>query len=470
MSPNKNIQPSALQPEQVVQDEHARSTRLRTLLGRIGIGSNVPFPEGSAANIDNTEIASNIAERHFAAEAPSLFEVAADEITRDSTFRYTQNERYLYSGNPVAQDLEIGESIEGDAVAGLMDWLTEAASAIDSFTIDDVEAAKVTEQMLIETASPDSKSRLLQGISGMDRPEGSAQEIKRWLKRKVEALAQTSYVGEHEVKEAAHGLAAYWKAYLDEDPENQIAIPGIDEKSSGFVLEKILENYSEDELDSMRGRIINKIKDKTAPDKKLKVVMLDDWLMSGDQVYVRMMHENSGFFDTSREPQTDFTEDDFDAIDGEAEPVAEQAPSKTTFLYDVEINTLMADQRRITDGYNYGSALVGVPVHAYYRAPEALDAIDGRDLDRYTSRISGLHSSVDHNFGQTMTNVALLTEMLHQASGSDYKLPKLPALANVIRDYKDYKHPSTTMLFERKDVPVALASKVSIWSDFDIKQ
>lgn len=448
MSPNKKLQTSTLQPENVVQDKRIGSRRLRSLLGRIGIGLNRPLSEGSAANMDDSETASNIAERHFAAEAPSLFEVATDEITRDSTFRYAENERYLYSGNPVAQDLKIGESVEGDAVAGLMDWLTEAASAIDGLTIDDVEAAKVTEQMLIETASPDSKSRLLQGISGMDRPEGSALEIKRWLKRKVEALAQTSYLGEHEVKEAAHGLAVYWKAFLDEDPENQIAIPGIDEKSSGFVLEKILENYSEVELVRLRGRIINKIKDKTAPDKKLKVVMLDDWLMSGDQVYVRMMHENSGFFDTSRQPLTDLTEDDFDALGDESEPVVQKTPSNTTFLYDVEINALMSDERRLTDGYTYGSALVGVPVHAYYRAPEAFDATDGRDLDRYTSRISGLHSSVDHNFGQTMTNVALLTERLHQASASDYKLPKLPALANVIRGYKDYKHPHTVMLFE----------------------
>ena len=220
-------------------------------------------------------------------------------------------------------------------------------------------------------------------------------------------LNNLTYIGEKEYAEAVEGIAMYWKWFLDNDTEHQLYIStAVSEllgvvKSDKYMLERILEQFSDAEMEQYKRRLIIDQDEITQKDpKKLKVVLLDDWTISGSQL---------------REGFTAF---------------AEVHPK---LVSSVEVQLIAASRQRIASGIEgFRHEVAGEPVEernlpivtrAYYVAHTAESA----GVDVNFARISGSHSSVDFGF----------SDDLHTNKSQD---TKVPGLASIFRPYrqKDY--------------------------------
>ena len=185
-----------------------------------------------------------------------------------------------------------------------------------------------------------------------------------------------SYIGEREYAEAVRGIAVYWKWFLDKDSENQLYVDTVVTtgmsyfKSDAYMLDRILEHFSDNEMAKYQGRLLTKGSETTQDDPhKLKVVLLDDWTISGSQL---------------REGYSDFVR---------AHP---------SLVSSVEVQLIIASAERVTMGIERISCFVdgewsnNVPMvaRAYYIAHKS-DVGDGPAVG---SRITGSHSSVDFGF------------------------------------------------------------------------
>lgn len=228
-----------------------------------------------------------------------------------------------------------------------------------------------------------------------------------------------TYIGEKEYQEATTGIALYWKAMLDRDPEQQIlALAGgiakahnyhengkLMVKSDDYLLDNILAHFSDEEVKKYRGRLITDSQDITATEAhNLKVVLVDDWTITGSQ------------------------------LQGAASDFRQKYPQ---FASSVEIQLIAANNERITRGLSrirYDSPdnnELSVPVRAYFKAHDAPSAFLSK------AHITGSYSSVDFNAVQEMTkitggarHVRNLDEMQRAV------LFTLPPMANIVPPYR----------------------------------
>lgn len=220
-------------------------------------------------------------------------------------------------------------------------------------------------------------------------------------------LENLSYIGDKEFREAVHGLGIMWKAYLDEDSSRKLCLlTGVGEleryqgtrKSDDYLREKILESFSDEELAKYSGRIVANVKDlDQAQPENVRVVMLDDWTVSGNQM---------------RDTYSKYMEN----------PVFR----KYAQAGSVEINLLVASQDRFENGLRIDSAddLAGsIPVRAYYLSHDA----HGTAISEHESHVSGIYSSVNYDFRNECYQMARF-----------FKLEQ-PGITSVAREYHDTK-------------------------------
>ncbi len=247
-------------------------------------------------------------------------------------------------------------------------------------------------------------------------------------------LEKLTFIGEKEYSEAAYAIAGYWKSLLAKNPQQQIyAATGyimndpmgmLDKgeiKSDKYLLEHVLENFSDEELSEYSSQIVTRPEDITAVSAKdLKVVFLDDWTISGTQ------------------------------LSQAAESFIEEFPQ---FTQAVEVQLIVADERRIKRGligpdfgssrHSYHSKRESLPIRAYYLAPESpMTVYDEDDTDESGARITGSHSTVDYGFQDNLRSMQRITELidrdeLSETQKGEYdRLSTTPILAEVARPYR----------------------------------
>jgi hypothetical protein len=197
-------------------------------------------------------------------------------------------------------------------------------------------------------------------------------------------LETTSFVGEPEYKEAAAVTGVRWKQYLDEDPKHKLCIltgvgaleryQGV-RKSDDHLRDQILSTFTDDELERYSGRIVADITQMDVDPDHGKLVMLDDWSLSGKQM--RDVYHSLDRFKTFRS-----------YVDAG----------------EVEINLLIASNDRLKNGFKvnpYNAHSPTLPVYAYYRSHQASTA-----KQENGGHVSGLHSSANYDFAMALKKIA----------------------------------------------------------------
>ena len=250
----------------------------------------------------------------------------------------------------------------------------------------------------------------------MDRWE-VGDDVQTWILDKIAALKETHYLGDKEFAEATAGLATYWFQYLEGEPERQICLPEIENgKSAAKALDGILAHFDENTLLRLRSRFVKHLADIKVPPDKVKVILLDDWMLSGGQISTKVLDLFPNGYMADH-------------------PLYKYAAS-------TEINLLIGNQRRIESGSVGHYELPPITVKAYFKAKPALDFKDkpipdsdnsDHDLE-FESRITGLHSSSDFHFGETLSSIV---QLLNEGrSIKPWGENAMPPLTNIVRDYR----------------------------------
>ncbi len=207
--------------------------------------------------------------------------------------------------------------------------------------------------------------------------------------RKAESIAEAlSFIGEPEYLEAVQGLANYWKHLLDSNPDLQLCIltevgrleryrekPG--QKSDIGVRSDILATFSDAELAHYSGRIVGSLDDVTSQPEDTKIILVDDWSISGKQmrdVCRELLHVPLFL---SR------------AIAGE-----------------VEIDLLAASKPHLRNGLLLpGSGIGHIPVRSFFRAFSAQGVFHNAKV-----HLTGLHSTVNWGFKDPIIDLSKITK------------------------------------------------------------
>ncbi|MDB5175812.1 MAG: hypothetical protein JWM81_670 [Candidatus Saccharibacteria bacterium] len=241
---------------------------------------------------------------------------------------------------------------------------------------------------------------------GITTPPSAVRELER-VRQARGMLEGLTFIGSPEFQEAAAGLAAYWKGYLGSDPRNVLCLTadigkldryaklGI-RKSDDKLRDFILSSFSDEELQRYSGRIVASPDDVSVEPQFAKVVILDDWSMSGRALrdtYKRLRHTTSlqEFVDARK----------------------------------VEINFLVASRERIRKGMVVRSARSGepetrLPVRAYYRSHKVYTASEAQE-----GHVTGRHSVVNIDFQDPV-------ELMARSLLGDKRA--VPALASVVAE------------------------------------
>lgn len=217
-----------------------------------------------------------------------------------------------------------------------------------------------------------------------------------------------TFIGEKEYKEAAAGIAASWVASLEADDDLQIyAVAGEiaklkkatyknQIKSDEYLLDNILANFTEEDWEKYGDRIIVDRDDiAKMPKGNLRVVLLDDWTISGLQI-CRVYNSLSGQYPELKD--------------------------------SIEVQLIVANEERIKHGLaaSWLRNSESIPVKAYFLAHDSIEAEHG-------AHITGYHSAVDFDFEVTIKNMVGASRELLGVDGKDIHMP--PG-TNIVRPYR----------------------------------
>jgi hypothetical protein len=324
----------------------------------------LPDVQAPAAPESQPEPDSAVQERfgsqRFVEEAPELDDQLAD-TSRQNTFRYARMPHRLDNFDP-PEEAVIESVTEHDGLLALDRFLAEAS------------------QQHLEWDGEDLS--------------GTAQAVRENL----------TFIGDKEYQQGAEGLSQLWRSYLDADPATQIyLLAGVSQnedkrKSDQHLIEQVLGNFSDDELDRYAGRIVTSADALVVPPEQAKVLLVDDWTMSGSQLKAAVLAMSE---DETLRP----------------------------YLPSVEVNLIAASPQRIDQGLTAltRQGEVTIPVKAYYRTHEE------RSSSPYflpgEMPVTGVHSSGDYGFEQVIDRIVAA----QRANGQP---AEMPPLTNVVREYR----------------------------------
>ena len=217
-----------------------------------------------------------------------------------------------------------------------------------------------------------------------------------------------TFIGEKEYREAAAGIAASWMTSLEADNDLQIyAVAGEiaklkkatyknQIKSDEYLLDNILANFTEGDWEKYGDRIIVDRDDiAKMPKGNLRVVLLDDWTISGWQLG-KVYNSLSGQYPELKD--------------------------------SIEVQLIVANEERIKHGLaaSWLRNSESIPVKAYFLAHDSIEAEHG-------AHITGYHSAVDFDFEVTIKNMVGAARELLGADGKDIHMP--PG-TNIVRPYR----------------------------------
>lgn len=329
--------------------------------GRLAKGENIVADPSSKENS-----AKNLETRGFVEIAPKFFD-QCDDTSRNKVFRYNNQPHTEHD-----KGWEEHKLTEYEGLKDLRDFLAIF-----------VELSRVNKNLDLY-------------------PEESAQAR--------DMLSNLTFIGEKEMEQATEGIAAYWKQYLDGNPYSKLCVladisnsekyPGV-LKSDRFVLDRILSHFDDEELKNYSGRIVNSLDDVNECDpKEVKVVLLDDWTISGKQM---------------RRVFSELIED----------------PLYRHLIERTELNLLVASPERVHEGLKVNGVKPNnehkLPVKAYYLSHHAPTA-----KTENKGYVSGLHSTVNYDFEDVIDN------MRKKLSDINIDFDLLP-LASIVRSYRDHR-------------------------------
>lgn len=237
-----------------------------------------------------------------------------------------------------------------------------------------------------------------------------------------------TFIGDSEYRRATEGLALRWKNFLDKDPNNQLCvIAGVsslerynlkedERKSDAWVLEDVLSHFTEEELEkTYKGRILTDTERITADEEHAKIILIDDWSISGRQLR-DCYSELANYADIHN------------LIEAGC----------------VEINLLAAGSNLIDDGLetrNGPLEQTRIPVYAYFRAKGKSYVPDTGNL-----HITGSHSSVNYGFRDSISNMLKILQMVE--SGGKKVDKRQVALLDVDPIYYDDRIPTTLTIVD----------------------
>ncbi|MCA9331255.1 hypothetical protein KC957_04330, partial [Candidatus Saccharibacteria bacterium] len=234
-----------------------------------------------------------------------------------------------------------------------------------------------------------------------------ADQVPDRASRARDMLENITYIGEKERTEAMAGIAEYWKSWLAENPDRQIcALASISRnsgtnKSDRYLLDGILSNFSDEELAQIGDRLVTGLSDLTGAPEDVKVVLLDDWTISGSQMETALgtvAHEAGQYVDS------------------------------------IELQLVTSTEERIRSGKTVsrqGRQHV-IPIRSYFLSHRAAVETD-YGYKGHTAYETGSHSSVDFDF-QDM--ISAMKYGLDQKTGA---VTIMPPTTNIRRIYKKAK-------------------------------
>ena len=172
-------------------------------------------------------------------------------------------------------------------------------------------------------------------------------------------------------------------------------------KSSQYILSLVLSKFSDDEFEEYDGRL-KVYGGRGEIGKRSKVLFLDDWIISGDQVKKRIAG-----FEVDNDPES----------------------------HEVSVLVMAASGDYLDNGISAYSQCGGTiyPVEACYVLKNSPDAGG-------MSRITGIHSSTDNTFGYEVDGIAYCAIERGILKGEGIDALSLPALANIVRPYRNGKN------------------------------
>lgn len=243
-----------------------------------------------------------------------------------------------------------------------------------------------------------------------------------------------TYIGDKELNEASGGLAEYWKAILDTNPNQQILVPvgtfvrsqayGTPQyatrvKSDKYVFDKVMDHFTDEEKALYQGRLITDPSEVQVTDPSdLRIILLDDWSISRKQMS-----------DT-------------------ASQIRRELP---LFASCVEVNMIVATDEQIQRGLARvrndaapGTKSAPLPVRAYYKAH--VSSINERSVG-IKAHITGSHSAVDYNFGELLERERRSLVAREEDAGREApdELRSQPPVVNIVRPYRPVGSPEDNL-------------------------
>ena len=222
-----------------------------------------------------------------------------------------------------------------------------------------------------------------------------------------ELIDELVFLGMSELHFAATALAKRLRHHLEVDNKpvyvdvgnllSQCRVKN-EMKSSQYILSLVLSKFPDDEFEEYEGRL-KVYGGRGEIDKSSKILFLDDWIVSGDQIKERIAG-----FEVDNNPGA----------------------------HKVSVLVMAASSKYIDNGIGadplWGKATY--PVEAYYRLKNDHD-------DRGMSRVTGIHSSTDRTFGCEVDDIAYLAIDGGILKGERIDRLTLPALVNIVRPYRN---------------------------------
>ena len=222
-----------------------------------------------------------------------------------------------------------------------------------------------------------------------------------------ELIDELAFLGMPELNFAANALAKRLRCHLEVDNKPVYIDVGNSlsqcrtknkMKSSQYILSLVLSKFPDDEFEEYEGRL-KVYGGRGEIDKSSKILFLDDWIVSGDQIKERIAG-----FEVDNNPGA----------------------------HKVSVLVMAASSKYIDNGIGadplWGKATY--PVEAYYRLKNDHD-------DRGMSRVTGIHSSTDRTFGCEVDDIAYLAIDGGILKGERIDRLTLPALVNIVRPYRN---------------------------------